>query len=607
MSFNTCSFEVIENIIKIIEENNDLKSLYYLCLTNKILCKISIPYLWKKSLITTNKSNNFDNIRDYLIENINTIKIISILLFFIKNTNIRNFLKNNYQEFFYIPKKPIFNYPHFIKFIDFSFLFNSIQLWLSYNSDFYRYSSYVDENKWKYFQIICGKRNIIFNNNIILALTEMIFRSIIKYTDEINTIYINVYNYDDNYNGDYDEGDDFYIRLFGLNDAKKCLSKLKKFKIKGFINKFGIINQIMNCNPKLKIVYIQKYDSTLKNHQLMKFLLNQNHLTKITISGLNYEGSYDFHDMEGSITNSLESLKIMKCNVSDDLLRFFINCNKLKKFQLIDVDFISSNNILKDIIFKNLKNLKIISKFNFLDENENLEYEIKLFIIHHLNNLNRIEIKSSIKSSSFSNFIEEIPSLILEYSCPLNLNHLFLQIDQPHYYSTFLNIMKRFKNLKTLELTKFYINDNNYYNNNFINYNNFFNYNSYINYNNYNNNDIIHDIKFLNDQNLRDFTNNLNEDLKLLNFGMWKISIEGLKIILSHKRLCLKNLSCILYNGNPYHIERLIMKYKEFNHRNRIISNYTITKLYVDCYYYGKKGKKSSSKNHKVYIEWVLK
>uniref|UniRef100_U9TPX7 Uncharacterized protein n=1 Tax=Rhizophagus irregularis (strain DAOM 181602 / DAOM 197198 / MUCL 43194) TaxID=747089 RepID=U9TPX7_RHIID len=153
----------------------------------------------------------------------------------------------------------------------------------------------------------------------------MIFRSIIKYTDEINTIYINVYNYDDNYNGDYDEG---------------------------FINKFGIINQIMNCNPKLKIVYIQKYDFTLKNHQLMKFLLNQNHLTKITISGLNYEGSYDFHDMEGSITNSLESLKIMKCNVSDDLLRFFINCNKLKKFQLIDVDFISSNNILKDIIFK---------------------------------------------------------------------------------------------------------------------------------------------------------------------------------------------------------------------------------------------------------------
>ncbi|GBC32759.2 hypothetical protein RIR_jg12155.t1 [Rhizophagus irregularis DAOM 181602=DAOM 197198] len=285
----------------------------------------------------------------------------------------------------------------------------------------------------------------------------MIFRSIIKYTDEINTIYINVYNYDDNYNGDYDEGDDFYIRLFGLNDAKKCLSKLKKFKIKGFINKFGIINQIMNCNPKLKIVYIQKYDFTLKNHQLMKFLLNQNHLTKITISGLNYEGSYDFHDMEGSITNSLESLKIMKCNVSDDLLRFFINCN------------------------------------------------------------------------------------------------------------------------------------------------------NYINYNNYNNNDIIHDIKFLNDQNLRDFTNNLNEDLKLLNFGMWKISIEGLKIILSHKRLCLKNLSCILYNGNPYHIERLIMKYKEFNHRNRIISNYTITKLYVDCYYYGKKGKKSSSKDHNVYIEWVLK
>ncbi|PKB92493.1 hypothetical protein RhiirA5_444454, partial [Rhizophagus irregularis] len=91
------------------------------------------------------------------------------------------------------------------------------------------------------------------------------------------------------------------------------------------------------------------------------------------------------------------------------------------------------------------------------------------------------------------------------------------------------------QNLKTLELTKFYIDDNTNY------YNNLYSY--IINYNNINN----YDIKILNDQFLREFTQKF-----------------------------------------------------EFNHG--VINNYTITKPCVDYYYYGKK---SSSKDHKIHIEWV--
>ena len=60
-----------------------------------------------------------------------------------------------------------------------------------------------------------------------LALTEMIFRTIIRNADGI---YIIVY-YDGGsytYSGDYYEGGNFYDRLFGLDDAQKCLTKLKQ-------------------------------------------------------------------------------------------------------------------------------------------------------------------------------------------------------------------------------------------------------------------------------------------------------------------------------------------------------------------------------------------
>ena len=52
---------------------------------------------------------------------------------------------------------------------------------------------------------------------------------------------------------------------------------------------------------------------------------------------------------------------------------------------------------------------------------------------------------------------------------------------------------------------------------------------------------------------------------------------------------------CILYNGNPNHIENVNFRYKEFNHW--VINNHTIIKPCVDY------GKKSSSKDHKVYIK----
>ncbi|PKC51288.1 hypothetical protein RhiirA1_484092 [Rhizophagus irregularis] len=64
-----------------------------------------------------------------------------------------------------------------------------------------------------------------------------------------------------------------------------------------------------------------------------------------------------------------------------------------------------------------------------------------------------------------------------------------------HIIQHFLIYRKDSKIFITIELTKFYINDN-------------------------------YD-KFLNDQYLREFTQNLNENLKLLCLGMWKISIEG--------------------------------------------------------------------------------
>src|SRR5947209_8570554 len=120
MSLISLTTEVIEQIISIIAKDKDRNTLYYLCLTSKILCKITMPYLWKKSLYIQRYYNQYSD------KNNTFALVISILLTFIKNTNVKNsFVKYSLDLKEYnrycgnIPSNPLFNYPSFVKQIDF--------------------------------------------------------------------------------------------------------------------------------------------------------------------------------------------------------------------------------------------------------------------------------------------------------------------------------------------------------------------------------------------------------------------------------------------------------------------------------------------------------
>src|SRR5205823_10798852 len=127
------------------------------------------------------------------------------------------------------------------------------------------------------------------------------------------------------------------------------------------------------------------------------------------------------------------------------LLQFFINCNKLRKLEMLNVHFILQNKILEDIIFPNLEELKIISLFSFQNEIE--ENSFKRFFMHHIKNLWKLEIYQSANwSSSISSFVLNIPLLISKSDCS-NLKHLSLQIDDETHFSTILTILKNSKNL----------------------------------------------------------------------------------------------------------------------------------------------------------------
>ena|SRR2546423_8935274 len=99
------------------------------------------------------------------------------------------------------------------------------------------------------------------------------------------------------------------------------------------------------------------------------------------------------------------------------------------------------------------------------------------------------------------------------------------------------------------------------------------------------------DNSILDHQFLKGILLSCNNNLKILEFDEWKISISDLKLLLIQRELSLKKLKCIIYNGKSYNVECLIQKYKKFNN-NRILSNSKIDTWDFDhC--------------HRVTIEWA--
>ena len=125
---------------------------------------------------------------------------------------------------------------------------------------------------------------------------------------------------------------------------------------------------------------------------------------------------------------------------------------------MMDVRFVRPNEILKEIIFPKLEELRIISQFSFRDGKA--EFEIRQFIIHHLNILKKIEIRTSeecpysYNEHYYSNFVKKIPQLMIKNDC-MNFTKLYLQIDEK-CLSIVVEIIKKSKNLKELELEKFF-------------------------------------------------------------------------------------------------------------------------------------------------------
>jgi hypothetical protein len=531
MSLEFFPVEIIEKIVKIIERDNDLNTLYYLCLTNRIFCQITIPYLWKKPLYIEKFKGN------YLV----TTPVISILLYFIKNTNIKSFLKRNFRYFFYIPSNPLFNYASFIKQIDFAVFFKLVENWLTTNKEFCRNSHRYREDGWEYIKNCCGKTVYFTNSGLTITLIEIIFRMIVKNIDGFEVI---------NFDYEYDIPDDFYEVLFRLEDSQKCLKNLRKIMIR----EGALFYQIMHYTLNLKRIYIEITNDPCN---FMKSLLSQRNLKEVDISMnyINYQNC--LNNLDGMMSPLLEALQICDCDISDNLLQFFINCNRLKKLKMFDVFFTSQNKILERIIFPDLEEL-VITLFSFKSKFEKNNF--KQFFTHHLKNLKILEVYQFEEDSNSGGL--NIPLLLSENDCS-NITYLSLQIYDISQFSNIIIMLKNSKNLEELELT------------------------------NSNNGMVI-----LNDQLLNDVSLSCNKNLKVLNIIEWEISISGLKILLTQKNLFLKKLYCFIRNGNSYNVERLIRKYKVFN--NRRIINYTRKDPRKDCY-----GKVEYYKSYLVVVEWA--
>ena len=473
--------------------------------------------------------------------------IIPVLLSFIKNEEIKKFLKKSYRYDFYIPSNPLFNYPSFIKQINFSCLFECVHSLL-------QCVNCVNMDKFKN---ICGKTVYFVDSNMEMALAEIIFRTVIKNTSGLEVIefFHDYCIYTEEH--DYDIPSAFYEIFFELKDFQRCLKNLRKVRIQLKKGEWDLTEQIMKYAHNVKeISSITIFGESPSKSSLVKLLLSQGNLKKVS---LGHKLIID-HTNE-RMTPSLESLRLMRgCDISGSLLQFFANCNQLRKLIISSVRFLSSSNkILEEIIFPNLKVLEL----SFFEvESEHEEKNVKQFLVHHIKNLRKLSIHGFYEYDKYKSFAN-IPSLLIfENNCS-NLTYLLVEIYYESQISDILIILKISKNLKELQLLM--------------------------------KNNTIKPI--LEDQFLIDLSLSC-KNLKVLNVDSLKMTISGLKILLTQSMLRLRRLDCFIHNGNSYHVERLIQKYEEFDDRR--ISSYTKKEVKKDFY-----GVEEYCNNYYVVIEWI--
>ncbi|CAB4487321.1 unnamed protein product [Rhizophagus irregularis] len=415
--------KVIDIIISHIDKS-DSSILLNVSLINREWCLIGILHLWKNPFIKINSKARF---KVYS-------KIITILLSHLDDKT-QSFLK--VKDSFGIPRRTTFNYPSFIRQIDFVILCNLIHSWLDqtkfsshsinqeidYNNEnsgllSYDYSKHSDGFQFKI-------ENLIF--------FEVLFKLIMTKTQGIDTLRIISF--------EHEFPVSYLYTLINTEKTRRSLSRLKQFKCKGNFLKRDLISLITEISHEISTFSISlsdDFDQDLKTSQVSKFLKDQKKIKKLNVKPNNLVTPKYIRKVR---TKTLLEIKLFEGNL-DYMLENLLKCPNLRRICFCDSNLYKSQNLSK-VVFPNLLDLEIINCNVF--SSDDLSSPIIPFLIHNGKKIMNIRL-SSISGDQIGFLLK-----ISKKYCS-NLVTLSVDIQDEPELEIFSKVLKSPRNLRKLRV-----------------------------------------------------------------------------------------------------------------------------------------------------------
>ncbi|GBB98963.1 hypothetical protein RclHR1_03380005 [Rhizophagus clarus] len=507
--------EIMTEILSYVEDD-DINTLHSIILINKDWLQVGISYLWKKPF---NVKYPFKNL----------YKIITIILFYIDEKQ-KNILKIKDL----IPTKILFDYPYFIKQMDFNELFKLIKIWLNNNKPLrpnLERNHFINNNEY-----------FIYDHSIyhtysnegqeILAFFESIFYIIIKRSKGIENLFIDINK--NHYEKTFFIPNDYFSILFkGIKEDNRCFIGLKEFVCDGNFHKAFIIDKIKECSREINHLKIYPWENSiystwnddLKSKNIKELLQIQKNLKSLTYSTVTNFGRDTMKGLKGMVQESLEIFKIHGDIITDDELKYLKKCKKLKKLSFILIDFNHPNNILTNIQYPELE----IIEFTCCNFTRDALENMKVFIRNNGKNLKEIQLNQD---------LSRIPGILLSFSenC-YNLVNIFVNIKDRNNMLLLLKIMSQCKNLQKIHVG------------------------------------CDGKPKFLADPFMNEFTHLCSSNLVELNISNWRISLNIFETVIEKCITFLKVLK-ISCDGNIKDLEIMVQIFSEFH--GRILKGFSI-------------------------------
>ncbi|GBC32758.2 hypothetical protein RIR_jg12154.t1 [Rhizophagus irregularis DAOM 181602=DAOM 197198] len=433
--------ETIEEILSYIDED-DITTFHSLSFINRTWCNLCIPHLWKKPFNIKNNNNNSKNL----------YKIITIILSFLDEEQKSVLKLNEKKTGIFSTKKLLYNYPSYIRQLDFNKLFLLITEWIIKNKK-YRTKfkeNYFIKNSDKFtFDFSIFKEDeedyeLNFSYNRIiercclkdqekLAFFEYIFKIIIARSKGIRKLFVDIYH--ENEEIAYTIPKDYFKYIFELKDFGKCFSGLNEFSCKGNFHKTWLINGIKKYSHDIRKLTIypwnRNYINDLRVKDLKGLLKAQKNLKSLSFSVDSEVEKKVIECMQGNISKTLESFNMKYGDLTDNELKYLSKCKKLKKLCFDTVYFDESINIL-DLLKEFIKNNDIndilstllVSCSNLSNFYVNIDNQSDIILFFKILR----QFKHSLKSINVGNYNNGIPKFNFNYDFMLEFIEIFMSM-----------------------------------------------------------------------------------------------------------------------------------------------------------------------------------